>query len=268
MEIALSTGCLYENPLAEVFEMAQIVGFDGIELLIDRTKSDISPYNICNLSKEYNTPVLSVHSPFMACDGWGGFWDRIYKSINLAKELSAKLINFHPQRGLLLYHNLDGKLSDHVNKYKNSIKNYNILLTIENLPCPIHLIEFVLLRKAFQSLADNTNQLAEFAREKNIFVTFDTTHVGTTGQDILEVYNVFKGIIANIHLSDYDGITQHLLPGKGKLPLKAFLKQLKTDGYDGIITLETRPSAMESKDTKKVIDNAKYCLSYIKECII
>jgi sugar phosphate isomerase/epimerase len=55
------------------------------------------------------------------------------------------------------------------------------------------------------------------------------------------------------------------LPGKGKLPLRKFLNLLIDDNYDGLITLETNPSAMEAKEMKKAINNAKYSLSYIRD---
>jgi sugar phosphate isomerase/epimerase len=265
MKIVLSTGCLYENPLSDVFKIAQISGFDGVELLIDRNKSNITPDDIRALSEKYGIPVVSIHSPFVACDGWGGFWNRIEKTIELGKALSVQLVNFHPPRGVLLYHNLNGRFPEHIENYINSVKDFDITLTIENLPCPKHLIGIPLLRRVFPSLVDNTCQIAKFAKDNGICVTFDTTHVGTTGQDIPNIYDTFKGTIANIHLSDYDGITQHLLPGRGKLPLKKFLKLLKNDGYDGFITLETHPFAMQAKDMKRAISNAKYCLSYITD---
>ncbi|HGJ64696.1 TPA: sugar phosphate isomerase/epimerase [bacterium] len=264
IKIALSTGCLYENPISDVFEIAQIVGFDGIELLIDKNKCNIPIDELNGLSDKYKMPILSIHSPFVTCDGWGGFWEQIDKTIAIAKVLSIPLVNFHPPKGIIICHDLAGNLPDNIREYKQSIKDQKIILTIENLPYPKHLRKIPILSRIF-TFADNTCQIGKFAEENGIYITLDTAHIGTTGRDILSVYDSFRNFIANVHISDYDGDTQHLLPGKGKLPLRKFLNLLIDDNYDGLITLETNPSAMEAKEMKKAINNAKYSLSYIRD---
>jgi len=267
MKIALSTGCLYENPLSDVFKIASAAGFDGIELLVDNLKCNIPVSDLKKLSNKYDVPVISIHSPFVICDGWGNFWERITKSITLAKSLPVQLVNFHPPRGMLYYHRLNNELSRHIEDYKGYIKNSSIVLTIENLPCPEHLRIIPLIDRFFPLLIDNTYQIVEFAIENDIYVTFDTTHIGTTGSDILDSYHIFKERIANIHLSDYDGERQHLLPGKGYLPLKKLLSQLKSDNYSGVMTLETNPVAMDAENISNATRNAKQCLSYIRKAI-
>ena len=267
MQIALSTGCLYRNPLSDVFKIASTAGFDGIELLVDNYKCNLHVSEIQKLSDDYGVPILSIHSPFVICDGWGEFWERIRKSITLAKSLSVPLVNFHPTRGMLFYHGLNVELNRHVEYYKNYIKDSNIILTIENLPCPAYLRKIPFLNHFLPLPIDNTYQVAEFAEDTDIQVTFDTTHIGTTGQNLLEIYDVFKDRIANIHLSDYDGEKQHLLLGKGYLPLIKFISQLQNDKYDGVITLETYPTAMEVENIIKAIQNAKQCLLYIKKAM-
>ena len=142
MQIALSTGCLYKNPLSDVFKIASTTGFDCIELLVDNHKCNVPVSEIQKLSDDYGVKISCIHSPFVICDGWGGFWNRIQKSITLAKSLSVQLVNFHPPRGMLFYHRLNAELNRHVEDYKRYIKDSNIILTIENLPCPTHLRRF------------------------------------------------------------------------------------------------------------------------------
>ncbi len=123
------------------------------------------------------------------------------------------------------------------------------------------------LLSTFTLPTDNTLKIAEFAKENEISVTFDTAHIGKSNLNLLLAYSVFKGTIANIHLSDYDGKNQHLLPGTGKLPIVEFLYQLKQDKYDGIITLEAQPISMQSFDKIRAIKNAEKCLYFIKKIL-
>ena len=266
MNVILSTGSLYQYPLSEVFQIAKNAGFDGIELLIARGNCDLEADYIQELSSSYELPILSLHSPFMVCDGWGGFWDRIERSLAMAMELSIPLVNFHPPSGYVVRHHLDDELSQHIGEYKDMLGDSGTILTIENLPT-IRTLRRVFLNRLLQRTVNNMYKIADFAEENHIHVTFDTTHIGTTGVDLLYAYNVFKDKIENIHLSDYDGRWQHLLPGTGYLPLKRFLEQVRDDGYNGIITLETCPAAMKSEDKDRAERNAEAGLNYIREVI-
>lgn len=263
MQVAISTGCLYEYPLEEFFSIASKTGYDGIELLFDRFKSDIEPYFVQDLVEKYDLPVLSIHSPFVSCDGWGNFWDRIERSLRFAIELSTQLVNFHPPYGIIFRHQLNKTLSDHIKNYKMTSQSSGITLTIENLPSLLHLMSLF----SFILPIDNTLQIPKFAKDNEISVTFDTAHIGRSNLDLLKAYNIFKDTIANIHLSDYDGKHQHLLPGTGNLPLKEFLYQLKQDEYNGIITIESSPNSMQSSDKIDVIKNVEKCLNYVKKIL-
>lgn len=266
MKIIFSTGSLYQYSLPEIFQIAKNAGFDGIELLIARNNCDFEADYFQELSNTYELPILSLHSPFMTCDGWGGFWERIMRSLGIAIELSIPLVNFHPPNGYILRHHLSGELSQYIEIYKEMIGKSDIILTIENLPT-IRTFRRLLINRLLQKTVNNMYQIAEFAKNNRIHVTFDTTHIGTTGVNLLDAYNVFKESIENIHLSDYDGRWQHLLPGTGYLPLGDFLTKIKEDKYNGIITLETCPAAMEAEDMAKAEQNAELGLKYIKDIL-
>lgn len=266
MNVLLSTGSLYRYSLSEVFQIARAAGFDGIELLIARGNCNTKSEHIQELTDRYELPVLSLHSPFIVCDGWGDFWDRVRRSLTMALELSIPLVNFHPPSGFVLRHHLNDELAEHIKIYRDMIHGSDIVLTIENLPTIRTLRKFFINRLLLRA-TNNMYQVAEFARDNHIHVTFDTTHIGASGVDLLEAYAVFRDRIENIHFSDYDGRWQHLLPGTGYLPLVEFLAQVKADGYDGAITLETCPAAMEDEDRAKVERNAETGLQYIKDRI-
>jgi len=266
MDIILSTGSLYKYSLPEIFQIAKAAGFDGIELLIGQNSYNVGTDRIQELSDEYSIPILGLHSPFIICDGWGGFWDRIWRSLAMAMELHIPLVNFHPPSGFVLRYHLSDELSEHIQIYKDMIGDSGIVVTIENLPT-IRTLRRLFVNRLLPRMINNIHQIAEFAVNNDIYVTFDTTHIGTTGIDLLEAYAIFRDIIANIHLSDYDGRSQHLLPGTGYLPLEKLLAQVKRDGYDSTITLETCPAAMEHEDKAKAARNAEAGLKYIRNAL-
>jgi sugar phosphate isomerase/epimerase len=86
--------------------------------------------------------------------------------------------------------------------------------------------------------------MLDFARERNLYLTFDTAHMGTFNRNFLTDFHEFydSGRIRNVHFSDYGYGREHLLPGHGVLPLTRFLNHLRETGYDGTITLELCPS--------------------------
>jgi sugar phosphate isomerase/epimerase len=49
------------------------------------------------------------------------------------------------------------------------------------------------------------------------------------------------GRMRNIHFSDFGHGREHLLPGRGILPLTRFLNHLRETGYNQALTLELSP---------------------------
>jgi sugar phosphate isomerase/epimerase len=91
-------------------------------------------------------------------------------------------------------------------------------------------------------------------------MTLDTAHVGTWELDLLESLDFFDGRLANVHLSDLKAVPhwvlaqprlhsylrQHQFPGTGVLPLRECLQELAARGYDGPITFELSPLAIDA----------------------
>jgi len=57
-----------------------------------------------------------------------------------------------------------------------------------------------------------------------------------------------KGRIAHVHFSDALDKHGDLPPGRGKAPLKEYLNQLKTAGFEGSVTIELEWPPDSSKD--------------------
>ncbi len=241
MKLILSAGTLYTLPLHKAFEIARDAGFEGIEVIV-------------NHDYEYNAgeelladvieilPISSIHAPFFEINGWGNKIKQLEKTVKLATKFNIPLINFHPPAWL----SLERKFWRWLNKIKDfqaEIGNNQVLVTIENMPAngPLGCNPYFL---------NNTEALIDFLQERNLFLTFDTAHMGTHKANFLtdfhHCYNT--GRIKNVHFSDYANGREHLLPGHGKLPLTRFLNHLQETGYDKTVTLELTPQELPEEE--------------------
>ncbi|HEX2107841.1 MAG TPA: hypothetical protein VHF70_00995, partial [Rubrobacteraceae bacterium] len=65
--------------------------------------------------------------------------------------------------------------------------------------------------------------------------------------------------------SDLSGGDQHRLPGKGKLPLKAFLAALKRDDYPGAVSLELKPWPLGTPNPNVIQKRMSEALHFTRE---
>ncbi|MFQ5714134.1 MAG: sugar phosphate isomerase/epimerase family protein [Candidatus Scalinduaceae bacterium] len=259
-KIALSTGSLYTYPFEESFRVAKELGFDGIELLLGPPNQEFTPGDIQDLSKKYNIPVLSIHSPFKL-NGAGNYWDSMIKSSNIANIIKPQLLNVHPPKGIFFK-------SYKLKRFKNCLKGCKrilngINLTVENMP-----IRFRnrILNYSKYAISD-PDKLYHFSKKEGIHLTFDTTHLGTMSLDIVKYFKKLNDRILNIHISDYDRY-EHLEPGKGNLPLSKLLKTIKSYDYKGLLTIELQPLDKQGKNMAQeeysIYNSLVFCKKFLE----
>jgi sugar phosphate isomerase/epimerase len=272
--IALSTGSLYTYGISRVFEIAADVGFDAIEILIDHRWDTRQPAYLRRLSTDSGLPIVAVHSPFMpSVPGWPSDpLGRLRQSAALARELGAGVVVAHlPLR-----------------VHAARIEFFGLSKRPKNLPLPIP------VSRDYRSFL--LNGLARFEKEEGVHVgmenmpakrilgrrveihslntldalaslphlTLDTTHLATWGMAPVEVYERLKARVVHVHLSNFDG-KEHRLPQVGQLPLAEFLRRLKLDGYDGAISVELRPDALQAEDEGQVRDHLKVAIAFCRK---
>jgi sugar phosphate isomerase/epimerase len=234
MKLILSAGSLHTLPLAKVFRIARDTGFDGMEVIIGY---DFQHRDNAALIRELQQilPINSLHAPFLDLDGWGNKIDQLLHTVALALETGIPLINFHPPSWMgaeLRFWRWFNTVSD----FQAEIGRGEVVITLENMPCSgaFKLNPYVLAQ---------TGQMIRFMQEHNLFLTFDTAHMGSSKANFLHDFHLFydSGRMRNIHFSDYGNGREHLLPGHGILPLTRFLNHLRETGYDEALTLELSP---------------------------
>lgn len=251
MRFLFSTGSLYTYGLDRCFDLAARAGFDGMEVVVDqRWDTRHAPY-INGLVERFGLPILALHAPFdaFALPGWPAEApDRIAATVKLAEEVGAKVVVHHlplrwrigrfQRRGIRVAVPLPGE-NDYMrwlqDDYEALQERTDVLLCIENLPA-------IRMRGRRLNMAA-WNNAAEMARFRH--VTMDTTHLGTWGIDPLRYYEGASGRVRHVHLSNFDG-REHRRPEDGHLRLDRLLARLNVAGYDGAVTLELHPDALEA----------------------
>jgi sugar phosphate isomerase/epimerase len=95
-------------------------------------------------------------------------------------------------------------------------------------------------------------------------VTLDTTHIGTWGWELLDTYESLARCVAHVHLSNYDG-REHRSPLDGHLPLDVLLRRLAADGYQGAISIESNPQALDAEDATQCRVKLEQALTFCRQ---
>jgi sugar phosphate isomerase/epimerase len=274
LPIALSTGSLFTYGIARVFELAAEAGFDGVEILADHRWDSRQPSYIRRLSKDTGLSIVAVHNPFKPhVPGWPhDSLGRLRETVRLAQGVGAPVIVAHLPlriRGVKLeffgFRRDPVKLSipwGGESNYRDFLldglarfeEEEGIKIGIENMP----------LRRFLGCKADIywLNDPQSLARMPHL--TLDTTHIGTWGYDLLTVYDQLKTRIIHVHLSNFNG-QEHQLPGEGHLPLGKFLGRLALDGYQGTVSVEVNPDALQAEDEGLMRANLHQTVRFCRE---
>jgi sugar phosphate isomerase/epimerase len=254
--VTLSTGSLYNWALDRVFELANSVGYDGVELLVDARMDSYDVSYLQQLIERWQIPILSVHSPFAArLEGWPEEPEgRLQQAVRLAECLGAETVVAHaPLRWpvghvqvalgqhtirrefLLPWPSAAG--ARHYRWLRDELPDFQaqtaVRIAIENMPArrvcgwPVR----------FHRCSE-VGDLAQFA-----YVVLDTTHWGTCGVEPLAVYRALRAQVVHVHLADYDG-REHRLPFKGHLDLAGLLRAIGEGGFGGCVVVEAEPWAV------------------------
>jgi sugar phosphate isomerase/epimerase len=257
MILSLSTGSLFTMPLHRVLELAAESGFDGVELIINQDFQRVNATKLVRSLQEIIT-IHSIHAPFMELDGWGGKVESLKLSVKLAAECNIPLVNFHPPSWMGFEIGFWRWLYS-IDDYQKEIGlNGEVKVTLENMP-------WVGKWKINPNILSNTQQLVEFIRDHNLFMTFDCTHMGSGKTNFINDFFLCydSGRIRNIHFSDYGHDREHLLPGHGMLPLTRFLNHLRSTEYQSTVTLELDPNEFP-KGEHNILASLKEMLAFLR----
>lgn len=257
MKVLFSTGSLSHLPINEVFSLGREAGFDGCELVVGKNFN--RPGYRGEIEKCLEVlPVYSIHAPYVNIAAWGNERQALMKSVELAGELGAKVVTFHPPSWLareFRFYRWFRKVVD----FQKEFLCGPSFLGIENMP----LVKLVLP----PYILNDFKKMIQYGLRKNLYFTYDITHIGTYGHDIVNVFLTYfdTGRLKNVHLSDYSLWREkgHLGIGRGELPIVRLLNTMSRLGYDEMVTLEIAPQELP-RTRAWLLKVMSYSAAYLK----
>ena len=234
-KVLFSTGSLSRLSLKEIFILAKETGFDGCDLVIQK-HLDHGAYRETLKECVAILPVYALHVPFEKLRVWGKPGRALIKSVALAKEFDIPVVNFHPPSWFHLEIAFL-KWFRKVRDFQKELQCEKVCVALENMP----LTGGEIKRRPY--LLNNFSDMIRFGMERNLYFTFDTTHVATFEHEVIDAFLTYHktGRLKHIHMSDHAFERSHLLPGAGDLPLADLLRTMRASGYDQAVSLEVAP---------------------------
>jgi sugar phosphate isomerase/epimerase len=238
--VALSTAAVYPHNCATAFDLAQRLGYDGVEVMVWNDPVSQEAGALKSLSDLHGLPIVSVHAPTLLLTQrvWGPEpWSKIDKSIELALAVGADTVVLHPpfrwQKEYARAFTDGVALREH---------DTGVVLAVENMfPWRARTASI----EAYLPHWDPVGQPYDH-------VTLDLSHTATAGSDALAMAAALGPRLAHIHLADGTGSPkdEHLVPGRGSQPCAELLENLALQQFSGSIIVEvsTRRVSEEQRD--------------------
>jgi sugar phosphate isomerase/epimerase len=239
--VALSTASVFPDRVADAFEIAARLGYDGLEVMVsaDPVSQDIEALR--RLAGYHGVPVLAIHAPCLLVTQrvWGYEpWGKLVRAKEAAQELGAKVVVVHPPfRWQREY------AKDFTQGLARMAEESNIVFAVENM---------------FPLRAGGA-ELAAYAPHWNPLlmdaphVTLDLSHTATSGSDAYAMAEQLGSRLAHVHMADGTGVPnrdEHLVPGRGTQPCGPVLEKLSADGYTGMVVLEVNTRRATTREAR------------------
>jgi sugar phosphate isomerase/epimerase len=252
--VVFSTGSLYPFGLDRAYAWAAEVGYDGVEIMMDDRWDTHQADYLNHLADEHGVPIRAFHPPLRR-GAWNlGPEETLVRVARLARSMDVPVVVAHPPPfGRPLERWKSGPLRE--------AREQGISVAVENMPKTEVRGIFGVKRLRSCHLPEHLLGIGD--------VTLDTSHVGASKVDLMQVYSVLAGQLRHVHLSDSDltGGDQHRLPGKGGLPLRGFLRALAESDYPGVVSLELKPWPLGTPDPGTILERMREALEFARRAL-
>jgi sugar phosphate isomerase/epimerase len=226
--VHLSTSSVYPEGPGYAFDLAERLGYDGIEVMVwsDEVTQEAKP--LLALSRLHRMSIGAIHAPTLLLSqrlwGWDP-WGKIDRSLVLAQEVGAPVVVVHPP-----FRWQERYARSFVAGVARRSQRTGIRIAVENM------FPWRVRGKALQAYLPDHDPTDEDYEA----ITFDISHAGTAGQDALSMVQGLGSRLAHVHLGDSTGTfkDEHLVPGRGTQRCAEVLRYLVDSDYRGVVSLE------------------------------
>ena len=243
--VHLSTSSVYPENAAYAFDLAERLGYDGVEIMVwtDPVTQEAGALNA--LARLHDLSIGAIHAPtlLLAQRLWGWEpWGKIERALDLARDVEAQCVVVHPpfrwQRGYA---------EGFVEGVAERQERWGIPIAVENM---------FPWRAGAASTAMQAYLPGPDPRDYPYSdVTFDISHAATAGEDALDMARDLSDRIRHVHLGDSFGSfkDEHLVPGRGDQRCREVLEHLVEIGFGGVVSLEVGTRKMRPADREEAL---------------
>lgn len=231
-----------EVPFAERFALAAGTGFAAIELAMPY---EHDPQFLALMIARHGLEIAVMNTPTgedveargLACDPRQQlpFDNSIQEALRYAEMLGRPLL--HCLAGMLP---ADLDVSDVERTYIENLRRSARLCAEKGVSIGIEAINPIDRPGYFVSSAARALELVEAIGEPNVGVILDVYHMAMTDEPILDLIDLAGPALFHVQIADMPGKGE---PGTGLIDFRSIFNALDSNGYDGWVGLEYRPTA-------------------------
>ncbi|MFK5635207.1 MULTISPECIES: sugar phosphate isomerase/epimerase family protein [unclassified Ornithinimicrobium] len=250
--VHLSSSSVYPENAAYCFDLAQRLGYDGVEIMVWTDPVTQEAGALRALAELHELPIGAIHAPtlLLAQRLWGWEpWGKVERALDLAAEVGAGCVVVHPpfrwQRGYA---------EGFVEGVAERQRSWGVKIAVENM------FPWRSGVNAMQAYLPGPDP-RDFPYGD---VTLDISHAATAGTDALELAQDLGDRVTHLHLGDSFGSfkDEHLVPGRGNQKCAEVLDHLVQTGFEGVVSLEVGTRRLKTAAREEALAES---LAYARE---
>jgi sugar phosphate isomerase/epimerase len=240
----MSTSCVYPLGVEAAFRLAQLTGFDAVEVMVNHDPQTRDAAVLARLSERYSVPIASIHAPVLSRSQlvWGTDpREKLARSAELAAELGASVVVVHPP-----FRWQPRFARSFENDVREITAEWGIDIAVENM----FTSRFAGRELTAYAPSDNPVDLDVD------HTTLDFSHAALAGRDAFDLATAMGSRLRHVHLCDGTApsgkrprLDEHLIPGTGGQRVAEVLRMLANANWDGALIAEIHvPGAHSARE--------------------
>lgn len=241
--VHLSTSSVYPENAAYAFDLAERLGYDGVEIMVWTDPVTQEAGALKALARLHRLEIGAIHAPtlLLAQRLWGWEpWGKVERALDLALDVGAQCVVVHPpfrwQRGYA---------EGFVEGVAQRQERWGLPIAVENM------FPWRTGASAMQAYLPGPDP-RDYPYSD---VTFDISHAATAGVDALEMARDLGPRIRHLHLGDSFGSfkDEHLVPGRGDQRCQEVLEHMVRIDFGGVVSLEVGTRKMRPTEREQAL---------------